>query len=63
MLTLVSRRRLGILGFCAWLASAGACGPEVLPAFANPPPEPDAASDAQASLDDAGSDRLDASAR
>jgi hypothetical protein len=63
MLTLVSRRRLGMLGFCAWLGSAGACGPQPLPAFANPPPEPDATSDAQTSADDAGSDRLDASAR
>jgi hypothetical protein len=52
-----------MLGFCAWLGSTAACGPEPLPAFANPPPEPDAASDAQPSADDAGSDRLDAGVR
>jgi hypothetical protein len=43
--------------------AAVSCGPDALPGFANPPPPPDAASDADTSADDAGQDRLDAGTR
>jgi hypothetical protein len=47
------RSRLWVL--VAWMFASAACGPGDLPAFANPPPEPDAGLRDASADEDAGS--------